>query len=215
MKVKICGLCRAEDAAQAVAAGASHVGVVLVPGSPRVQTLESAAAILASAGRAKRVGVFVDEGPDVVRRAGEALRLDVLQLHGVESPDVVADLAEAGPWLVWKAVRPRSAAELDEALRRYGPVADGLLVDGYSAAGAGGVGAAFPWEALEAVRSRVPAGLMLGVAGGLGPDTVGEAVRRLAPDLVDVSSGVEAELCRKDPAKVTAFVTAALAAASN
>lgn len=215
MKVKICGLCRAEDATHAVVAGATHVGVVLVPGSPREQTLESAAEILASAGGAKRVGVFVDAAPDAVLLAGESLKLDVLQLHGGESPDRVADLAGAGPWSVWKAVRPRTEAELDEALRLYGPVADGLLVDGYSGAGAGGVGARFPWEVLEAVRERVPQGLLLGVAGGLGPDNVGQAVRRLKPGLVDVSSGVEAELCRKDPAKVTAFVAAALAAAAN
>ncbi|MEJ2185618.1 MAG: phosphoribosylanthranilate isomerase [Gemmatimonadota bacterium] len=215
MKVKICGLCRAEDAAQAVAAGATHVGVVLVQGSPREQTLEGAAQILASAGGAKRVGVFVDAAPQAVRLAGESLRLDVLQLHGRESPDVVTDLAGAGPWHVWKVVRPRNAAELDEALRVYGNVADGLLVDGYSSAAPGGVGVRFPWEALEAVRDRVPGRLLLGVAGGLGPDTVAEAVRRLSPDLVDVSSGVEAELCRKDPVKVAAFVTAALAAASN
>lgn len=215
MKVKICGLCRAGDAAHAVAAGATHVGVVLAQGSPREQTLESAAEILASAGRAERVGVFVNAVAEAVLLAAEALELDVLQLHGGESPDLVADLSGAGPWTVWKGVRPRNAAELDEALRRYGPVSDGLLVDGYSTAGAGGVGVRFPWEALEAVRQQVPVDLLLGVAGGLRPDTVGEAVRRLAPDLVDVSSGVEAELCRKDPAKVSAFVRAALAAASH
>lgn len=215
MKVKICGLCRAEDTAHAVSAGATHVGVVLVPGSAREQTLESAAAVLAPAAGAKRVGVFVDASPEAVRLAGESLRLDVLQLHGGESADRVADLAGAGPWLVWKGVRPRSAAELEEALRIYGPVADGVLVDGYSTVGAGGVGVRFPWEALEAVRDRVPRRLMLGVAGGLGPDTVADAVRRLAPDLVDVSSGVEAELCRKDPVKVAAFVAAAQAAASD
>ncbi len=214
MNVKICGLCRAEDAAQAVSAGATHVGVVLVPGSRRAQTLEQARAVLDSAGQAKRVGVFADAAPDAVRLAGESLRLDVLQLHGVESPDRVADLGGAGPWEVWKGVRPRSVAELEEALRLYGPVADGLLVDGFSDTGAGGVGARFPWEVLEAVRDRVPPDLVLGVAGGLGPDSVADAVRRLKPDLVDVSSGVEAELCRKDPVKVAAFVAAALAAAS-
>jgi phosphoribosylanthranilate isomerase len=186
--------------------------VVLAQGSPREQTLESAAGILASAQGARRVGVFVDAAPEAMLLAGEALHLDVLQLHGGEAPDRVLDMAAAGPWEVWKGVRPRNVAELDEALRLYGSVADGLLVDGYSAAGAGGVGARFPWDALEAVRARVPSGLLLGVAGGLGPDTVGEAVRRLTPDLVDVSSGVEAEVCRKDAAKVAAFVKAALAA---
>lgn len=215
MNVKICGLCRAEDAALAAAVGATHVGVVLAHGSPREQTLEGAAEILSSAGRAKRVGVFVDAVPEAVLLAAEALALDVLQLHGGESPDLVADLSGAGPWTVWKGVRPRNASELDEVLQRYGPGSDGLLVDGFSTAGAGGVGARFPWEALEAVRSRVPPGLLLGIAGGLRPDTVAEAVRRLSPDLVDVSSGVEAELCRKDPAKVSAFVEAALAAASH
>ncbi len=208
-KVKICGLCRPEDAAHAVAAGATHVGVVLVPGSRRGQEVERAAEIYAAATGAVRVGVFADEDPDRLVELGEVLGLDVLQLHGDESPGTARRVRDGGPWAVWKAIRPRNRAEYDAGVISFAAAADGVLVDGFSAGARGGTGARAPWSELAGAGEAVPEGLILILAGGLTPANVAEAVARVRPALVDVSSGVESELCRKDPGRVERFIVAA------
>ncbi|HEX7050975.1 MAG TPA: phosphoribosylanthranilate isomerase [Longimicrobiales bacterium] len=207
-RVKICGLCRPEDAGVAEAAGADYIGVILAPGGPRSQPIEAAAAIYAAAPGLKRVGVFVDASPETMASAARRLGLDVLQLHGAEDPRTVAALAADVGREVWKAVRPRDRAEFLAAVDRYGPVADALLLDGWSERGAGGTGTRFPWDEVAAVRDRVPAGLRLVAAGGLHPGNVTEAVARLSPDIVDVSSGVERRVGEKAPERVRAFVAA-------
>lgn len=214
--VKICGLCRPEDGAAAVVAGASHVGVILTPGFARTQPLDRAAEIFAATERLgapapRRVGVFVNAPVAVLQTAAEALRLDVVQLHGKEAAGDVAEVRTAGSWSVWKALHPRTRAELLAGLTAYADVVDGILLDGLTPHGGGGMGATFPWAEVEAVRSEVRAGIRLIVAGGLNPENVGQAVRRLAPEGVDVSSGVESELGRKSVEKMRAFVLAARA----
>lgn len=211
--VKICGVCRPDDAAAAADAGADYIGVVLAPGYGRSRSPEAAAGIFGAADGVRRVGVFVDADLDALSAAGERFGLDVLQLHGGESPAIVKAAGRAGPWRVWKAVRPRGRADFVDALERYADVADALLLDGWSAHAAGGTGTRFPWQEVEAMRDAVPSGLGLIVAGGLTPETVGDAVRRLGPDVVDVSSGVERTTGVKDRARVRAFVERARAAA--
>jgi len=213
VRVKICGVCRPRDAAAAAAAGADYIGVVLAPGLRRSRSLDEAAAIWAAAPGPLRVGVFVDGAEAELRGAGESLGLAVLQLHGREPPELLAAV-RGGGWEVWKALRPRSAAELEAAVAAYAPVADGLVVDGWSAAGPGGAGAVFDWGLLERVRFALPGSLRLVVAGGLAPTNVAEAIERLRPDVVDVSSGVERAPCEKDPERVAAFVAAARSAAA-
>jgi phosphoribosylanthranilate isomerase len=205
--VKFCGMCRAADAAAGAEAGARYVGVILSRVGPRSQTVASAAAIYGAATGALRVGVFVDEPVARVREVAGELGLDVIQLHGAESLESVAAL-RGRTWRIWKAVRPRDTGEFLAGLMAWKGRVDGIVVDGWTASGAGGKGTPFPWAAVELHRGRVPAGLELVVAGGLVPENVGDAVRRLRPDVVDVSSGVEAERCVKSDVLMRRFVTA-------
>jgi phosphoribosylanthranilate isomerase len=212
--VKICGVCRPEDAGVAAAAGADYIGVILAPGFGRSRTAEQAMAIYAAAPGLARVGLFVDQGPEAIRAAVERLGLDVVQLHGEETAESAAELADLG-CQVWKAIRPRDGQEFVEAIGRYGAVVSALLLDGWSGQGVGGTGTRFPWDAIAAVRERLPAGIALVAAGGLGPENVADAVARLRPDVVDVSSGVERVRGEKDPEKVRAFVARARAAIAS
>jgi phosphoribosylanthranilate isomerase len=243
--VKICGVCTPADAALAAAAGAACVGVILAPGRGRSRSLSEAAAIFEAAGASRRVGVFVDAAAEVVLTAAAALALDVVQLHGDESPELAAALraelrqqreaeaetealqpgsrpgdtpqpGRAGQAVrarqtvrVWKAVRVQDARDIAAAAVAYGSAVDGLLLDGWSPRGHGGVGARFDWDAAAPARASVPAGMELVIAGGLTPENVGAAARLLRPDVVDVSSGVEEALCRKSAERVHAFIAAA------
>lgn len=210
--VKICGVCEPGDAAVAVEAGASHVGVIRVPGSRRARPLDVARAVRDAAEGARVVGVYVDAPVAAILEEAEALDLDVVQLHGAEDEDRIPRLAERG-LEVWKVVKPEAGAELRAAAARY-HAADLILVEGRSSRGHGGVGARFPWDEIESARAGLPE-LRLGVGGGLTPDNVAEAVRRFRPALVDVSSGVESEVCRKDPDRVRRFIAAARSAGTS
>lgn len=211
MRVKICGVCRPEDAAVIAAAGADYLGVILAPGGKRSRTAAEAAAIYAAAPGCGRVGVFVDADPAEVRATASRLGLDVVQLHGAETPAEVSALRGAG-WQVWKVIRPRSAVEFLDGVERYADLADALLLDGWSAVAPGGTGASFPWAEVGAVRDQLPAGHRLAVAGGLEPGNLAHAIAHLAPEIVDVSSGVESAIGVKDPILVRDFVAAAHAA---
>ena len=202
---KVCGVCRPEDAAAAVAAGAAYVGVILAPGRRRTQSIANAATIY-DAAPVRRVGVFVDAGADEVARAARQLELDIVQLHGDESPTVVTQLQDRG-FEVWKAVRVRTPQEILDAAQRYG-AAQALLLDGWSVQGHGGVGASFDWETAASVRRQLSPGLRIVVAGGLTPENVARAVELLAPDVADVSSGVEEEPGVKSAARMQAFADA-------
>jgi phosphoribosylanthranilate isomerase len=209
-RVKICGLCRAGDAAAAVAAGADLAGVVLEAGTHRSQTLGHARRILAPVPAAMRVGVLVNPSEAAALHAAQALHLAVVQLHGNEPPSLVAALRGAGVE-VWKAVRPRTEAEAAAAVEAYGGIADALLLDGWSAAAAGGTGTRFDWSLGARVRALLPRGTALVAAGGLTPDNVASLVAAVDPDGVDVSSGVEAAPGCKDPVLMERFIAAARA----
>lgn len=211
--VKICGVCDPADAAMAVEAGASHVGVIRVPGSRRTRPEAVARAVSEAAAGAKTVGVYVDASVSTILREAERLGLAVIQLHGEEPADRIGLLRERG-LEVWKVVKPTGAADLLEGAARYAD-ADLILLEGRSDRGHGGVGARFPWEEVAGALDRLPPGTTLGVGGGLTPANVAEAVRRFRPALVDVSSGVESEPCRKDPDRVRSFIAAARRAGTS
>ena len=204
IQAKICGLCRPQDAAIAAAWGADYLGVILTPGHARSQTLESAQRILEAASGVRRVGVLIDPTVDEARDAHRKLALDVVQLHGHESPEFVRQLSEQVP--VWKAVRARVASDVQEALDQYGAFVQGLLLDAFAAAG--GSGRQFDWNQFADVHSGLPPDLLLIVAGGLNPENVNEAITQLRPDIVDVSSGVEETVCEKSEERVRAFLAA-------
>ncbi|HYH81813.1 MAG TPA: phosphoribosylanthranilate isomerase [Longimicrobium sp.] len=204
--VKVCGLTRPGDAVQAVEAGARYLGVILAPGGKRTVTPQAAAVIFGGLS-ARRTGVFVNATADELRRAAEAARLDVLQLHGDEPPELAAAMRAEG-FTVWKAVRPRGGDEFAAAAVHYGDAVDALLLDGYSAEARGGTGTAFPWREVAARLSALPPGVALVAAGGLRSDNVAEAAAILRPAIVDVSSGVETAPGVKDPDAVRAFIAA-------
>ncbi len=224
-RVKICGLVREEDARVAGEAGADLVGVVHVPRTPRFREVEEARALGEAAGRP--LALVVALGADELRGSAEeeaaadrllegALRAGAwaLQLHGEETPSLVSRLRDRvaargeGPRELWKALRVRDENRILSEANRWVGVADLLLLDGWHPVQLGGSGVTFSWEALAAVRGAWPAGLLLGAAGGLRPDSVKEAITRFRPHLVDVSSGVEAAPGIKDPDRVRAFVQA-------
>lgn len=213
-RVKICGLARRADAESAAAAGASFGGVILAPGGKRTVSPADAAALLAGL-PLRRVGVFVDAPLGSLVRDAATAGLDVVQLHGDEDAAFVRALRSAGPWTLWKAVRPRTAEDFVAAVEEFAAVVDGLLLDGWSAAARGGTGHRFPWEEVARVRHLLGPGVELIAAGGLAADNVARAVALLSPAVVDVSSGVELSPGVKDPAAVAAFVAAARAAASD
>ena len=206
--VKVCGLMRAEDAAHAVATGADFLGAILSGGYPR-SVAPGVAREFTHPGGPRLVAVLVDELPGTAVATARAARASVLQLHGDEKPMVIDALRTEGVWQIWKALRPRSADELRRGIEAYADKVDALLLDGWHAGARGGAGARVSWELVESMRDDLPPGTALVLAGGLTPENVGEAVRRLRPDVVDVSSGVEIQVGRKDPARVERFIQAA------
>jgi phosphoribosylanthranilate isomerase len=208
IRVKVCGLRERRHVETAVAAGATYVGFVFFPASPR-NVLPSEAAVLAAAvppGVAK-VGLTVDADDETLDALMAEVPLDMLQLHGRESPGRVAEVRARFGLPVMKAVGLAGEGDLP-ALAEYGRAADQLLLDAKPAPGAdlpGGNGLAFDWRLIAGRRWDVP--WML--AGGLTAGNVAEAVRLTGARQVDVSSGVESAPGVKDPAKVAAFCRAA------
>jgi phosphoribosylanthranilate isomerase len=211
-EVKICGLTRREDALAAAEAGATHAGVVFAPGRRTVS--EATARVVMADLPLRRVGVFVNLPVAELLGIAHRVPLEVIQLHGDESPDQIAQLRREWGGEVWKALRPRGVQDFLEELEIFSAYVDGILLDGWSPTERGGAGARFPWEQLAQVRHAVPASLSLAVAGGLTPENVATAIELLTPDLVDVSSGVEAAPGIKDHAAVRRFVAAARAVPS-
>ena len=211
VRVKICGLTRREDAELAAASGAHLGGVILARGGRRSISPDHAAVVFEGT-PLTRVGVFVDEPLDSLQLAAERAGLEVIQLHGHESPESVAELRADGSWQIWKALRPRSAEELLAGLDRYQGSADGLLLDGWSPDAPGGTGSRFPWEKIAEHRKAVNGTLTFAVAGGLKPDNVSRVIHLLRPDIVDVSSGVEDAPGIKNPTIVSEFMAAVRAA---
>jgi phosphoribosylanthranilate isomerase len=199
--VKICGITSVEDGLLAARFGAQAIGLVFWPKSPRFVEIEKARAIAAALPPfVARVGVFVDAPRDLLVRTAESVGLDVLQLHGAETPGEVSGL----PRRVLKALRVAPGFR-PEAVDAYARSACGILLDSGSTAQPGGTGQVFDWSLAQAVRERVP---HLVLAGGLTAENVAGAIAAVRPDAVDVSTGVESEPGRKDEARLSAFMAA-------
>jgi phosphoribosylanthranilate isomerase len=207
-RVKICGLTRGEDARAADRAGADYVGVVLSHGFGRSVDPDQAARVVEGVG-AVRVAVLVDEDADGAVVRARAVEAGVLQLHGEEEPALVRELQQRGPWKLWKSVRVRGPGDVSRAVDAFGDLVDGLLLEGFRPGVVGGGGVAADPDALREVRLQIPRGITFVLAGGLTPDTVADAVARVAPDVVDVSSGVEQVHGRKDHDLIRRFIEAA------
>ncbi len=210
IRVKICGLSEARHVDVAAKAGAAYIGFVFFPKSPRHLSFDKAAqlAMAVPPGVAK-VALTVDADDDTLDMLLDRVPLDMLQLHGKESAERVADVRARYGLPVMKAVGVASEEDLP-ALGEYGRVADQILVDAKPPRDAvlpGGNGLAFDWRLIAGRRWPVP--WML--AGGLTPGNVGEAIRLTGARQVDVSSGVESAPGVKDPERIAAFVAAAQA----
>lgn len=208
VRVKICGLTTPDQALAAAAAGANYIGLVFFARSPRNLTLVQACDVaLAVPPGVAKVALTVDADDAALMAILAAVPVDMLQLHGHESPARVAEVRARFGLPVMKAVGVATEADLP-ALDSYARVADQVLVDAKPAPGAdlpGGNGLSFDWRLIA--RRRWPCPWML--AGGLRPDNVAEAIRLTGARQVDVSSGVETAPGVKDTEAVAAFIAAA------
>lgn len=194
-RVKFCGIARPEDAEAAVQTGADAIGLILVPGSPRFIDAAQAAIIRRRLPPfVQAVALFRNATADTVRRALGELHPDLLQFHGEESPEFCAGFGV--PYL--RAVPMKHGADLADWERCFAGAA-ALLLDAHGAGEQGGQGRTFDWSGIRATRPFV-------LAGGLGPENVGQAVRAARPYAVDVSSGIERSPGVKDAAKMRRFI---------
>ena len=209
VRVKICGIRSSADLAAVVAARAAYAGLNFFPKSPRFVTLEEARALtLAAPMGLCKVALVVDADDATLDGIVEAMPLDMLQLHGKETPDRVAEVKARYGLPVMKAVGVADEGDL-AAVLEYSLAADQILVDAKAPKGAalpGGNGLPFDWRLVAQRRWLRP--WML--AGGLTAENVAEAIRLTNARQVDVSSGVESAPGVKDPAKIVAFAKAAL-----
>ena len=200
VRVKICGITRAQDLHAACNAGADALGFVFFEKSPRHLTIAAAAALVRELPPfVQTVGLFVDAEPAFIESVLQAVPLDLLQFHGDETP---ADCARFGrPYI--KAVRVNRDTDLLKYAADF-DTARGLLLDAYVPGVPGGTGERFDWSLIP---SNLPKPVIL--SGGLTPDNVADAVQQVRPWAVDVSSGVEVTKGIKDAQKIAQFIAKA------
>jgi len=196
-KIKICGITNYDDARAAIDFGADALGFVFFRESPRYITPEKAAAITSKLPVfVTTVGVFVDKRAEEILKIIEETGIDVVQLHGNEPPESCLL-----PRRVIKGIRVKSLESL-EPLSAYQNIVSAFLLDTYAPDMSGGTGQSFNWEiAIEAKKF----GIII-LAGGLTPENISEAIRRVNPYAVDVSSGVELAKGKKDHQKMKLFI---------
>ena len=200
MRVKICGITQIEQGKAIVELGADSIGFICVPQSPRyvsVERLRAIADVLPS--ETVKVGVFANHGLTEIISVVQQAHLSAVQLHGAESPEFCRQLRQAiRPEIeLIKAFRLKSAASLAET-SVYLDCVDTLLLDAYHPQILGGTGHTINWQDLVQFKPAIPWLL----AGGLTPDNISDALSRLQPDGIDLSSGVERSPGDKDLAKV-------------
>lgn len=198
-RVKICGITNKEDLAAACLAGADAVGFVFYPPSPRAISTEQLLGFIETIPAfVTKVGLFVNESPEVVKETARVLKLDLLQFHGDESADYCQQFNQS----YIKAVRVKPGLNLIQYAKEF-KSASGLLLDAFVPGIPGGTGEKFDWD-------LIPTNLDLPVilAGGLDDLNVAEAIQKVKPWAVDVSGGVERQKGLKDHQKIFAFVNA-------
>ena len=207
LAIKICGLSTPDSVGASVRAGASHVGFVHFPKSPRhVDTEQMAALASAVPPHVGRVAVLVDPDDDQLARVSASGTVSIIQLHGREQPDRVAAIRQRFALPVWKALSVKTRADIDAA-GAYAEAADLLLFDAKTPDGAalpGGMGLRFDWTLLQG--ARIPA--QWGLSGGLTAANACAAVGMTGAPLIDVSSGVEDAPGMKSVDKIMAFCKA-------
>ena len=200
VRVKICGITNWADAAASLEAGANALGFNFYPASPRYIPPSHARMIVSRMPPGvDAVGVFVNASFAEANEIGLSTDLDVLQLHGDEPPEAVAEFSESWPLIKAFRVNPEFRAE---QLESYRPHTDFFLLDGFSHDARGGTGNSFDWGVARKAKQYG----RIFLSGGLTPDNVGDAIRQVRPFAVDVCSGVEASPMKKDAARVREFI---------
>jgi phosphoribosylanthranilate isomerase len=206
--VKICGLSTPETLAAAVGAGADYVGLVHFEKSPRHLSVADAARLRGLIPpQVKTVLLVVNLSLALLAEAVREVRPDVVQFHGQETPETLARFRAETGIEAWRALGVRDAQSLADAARFYS-AADRLLFDAPASGLPGGNGTRFDWELLRSYKAPV----LWGLAGGLTPANVAEAIRLTGAPLVDTSSGVESAPGIKDVDRIAAFCKAARSA---
>lgn len=197
-RVKFCGLRHKDDIAEAVALGVDALGFVFYEPSSRCVAPEDAATLTRSVPAfLTRVGLFVNENAETIKRIFEIAQLNLIQYHGEESPEFCDSVGL--PYI--KAFRVQQDMDIRGAMDRY-PNASGFLLDAYVRGQPGGTGERFDWGLIP--RSYAP----IILAGGLTPDNAKDAIEQVAPWALDVSGGIESKPGRKDPDKMARFMDA-------
>jgi phosphoribosylanthranilate isomerase len=204
MRIKICGITSVEQGMEIAAMGATDLGFICVPSSPRYLNLTKLHPLIMALGSvANTVGVFADFSVMTIVQVVGITELNTVQLHGNESIEFCHQLREALPATeIIKAWRVRDREDLDK-IAAYSEVVDTLLLDAYHPDALGGTGQTLDWEQLSAFTPPIPWLL----AGGLTPDNIYTALSQLQPDGIDLSSGVEVSPGNKDLALVDRLFT--------
>jgi phosphoribosylanthranilate isomerase len=203
VSLKICGVTTRDDADQLAEMGVDALGVNFWQKSKRYLAPEDATWLRELAGKILRVGVFVNQPPELPLQLLQEGYLDAIQLHGDETPDEAAAYRDAGAPFI-KAIGVKTQADLERAAR-YG--AAGVLLDAHAPGIYGGTGEVFDWEVASEFRRAHPKLPML-LAGGIVPGNAGLAVMSVQPAALDIASGAEISPGIKDFQKVAAFLTA-------
>jgi phosphoribosylanthranilate isomerase len=210
-KIKICGITNAQDAQTAIAQGADAIGLNFYARSLRNVTVSQATSIrnhldqIANTASRTIVGVFVNSSAADVNQIAREVPLDMIQLHGDESTDIMSQLETT---MIIRAIRcgQRSSSEIREEISAWASAgASAVLLDAASGANYGGTGETLDWGPVADIQSEIP----IVLAGGLTPQNVAEAIRITGPAAVDVATGVESFPGKKDAGLIGQFVTEA------
>jgi len=211
--IKICAITNLPDAQAGRAAGADALGFIFAPSSRRIEIEQAAEIISSLTDDIEKIGVFVNQKPAQVVEVAERAGLTGVQLHGDEPADQMPEYRQAvGQRKIIKTLQASELLKSPDGLNGYlrsRPSIDAILLDAGSPSQRGGTGQTFDWIAAAPMVARVRAQMPVIIAGGLNPENVAEAIRLFAPWGVDVVSGVEREIGRKDEARLRSFVGAA------
>ena len=202
-KVKICGITNLQDALLSVKAGADALGFNFYENSSRFILSEKTSKIVEWLPEGVlKVGVFVNESVERIVETAEMAGLSAIQLHGDESPEFVSEIKLRTGLEIIKVFSVRPDFTPDDVTKFD---ADAILLDTYSPRGRGGTGETFNWDIANEVQALFP---KMYLAGGLSPENVSEAIKRVRPYAVDVSSRIESKPGKKDPVKLERFIAA-------